>query len=141
MFKGLGSWLRDKYIDCSKTVPMAAKSKRVHRHVYSTVLNGSDNWPWSGAKINKVRAWEAQILRLTFRPCMRPDETWVTCRIRTSRSMRTSWKKMDLPLLAEKIASKFWTTMTWAVSQLCWLFVLFWRGEHLCGGDTGPLGV
>ena len=27
--------------------------------------------------INKVRAWEAQILRLTFRPRMRLDETWV----------------------------------------------------------------
>ena len=65
--------------------------------------------------INKVRAWEAQILLLTFRPRMKPVETWVTYRIRTSRSMRTIWKKMGLPLLTEKIASKMWTTMTWAV--------------------------
>ena len=27
--------------------------------------------------IHKVRAWEAKILRLTFRPRMRPDEAWV----------------------------------------------------------------
>ena len=43
-----------------------AKCKRVHSHVYSTVLNGSSNWPWSGAMINKVRAWEAKILRLAL---------------------------------------------------------------------------
>ena len=54
--KGLRRW-RDKYIYRS-TVPMTAKCKRVHAHVYSTVLNGSINWHWSGA-INKVRAWEA----------------------------------------------------------------------------------
>ena len=42
--------------------------------------------------INKVRAWEAQKLRLTYRSRMKPDETWVTYIIRTSRSMRTSWK-------------------------------------------------
>ena len=53
---------------------MTAKCKRVHSHVYSTVLNGSINWPWSEAIINKVRAWEAQMLRLTFRPRMRPDD-------------------------------------------------------------------
>ena len=41
MCKGLGSWWRGKYIYRSKTVPMAAKCKRVHSHVYSTVLNGS----------------------------------------------------------------------------------------------------
>ena len=53
--------------------------------------------------INKVRAWEAQMLRLAFRPRMKRDETWVL----QNRSMRTSWKKMGLPLLTEKIASKF----------------------------------
>ena len=60
--KGLGSWWRDRYIHRSKTVPMAAKCKRVHSHVYITVLSGSINWPWSGAMINKVRAWEAKIV-------------------------------------------------------------------------------
>ena len=112
---------------------MAAKCKRVHSHVYSTVLNGSNNWPWSGAMINKVRTWEAQILRLTFRPRMRPDETWVTYKLRTSRFMRISWKKMGLPLLTEKIVGNFWTTMTWAVydgdvpKMLALLSFLEWR--------------
>ena len=62
----LRSWWRVKYIYRSKTVPMTTQCKRVHSHVYSTVMNGSF---WS--------AWEGQILRLTFRPRMRPDETWV----------------------------------------------------------------
>ena len=78
MCKALRSWWRDKYIYRSKTVTMTTKCKRDHSHVYSTVLNGSTNWPWSGAMINKVRAWEIQILRLTFRPGRMPDEPWVT---------------------------------------------------------------
>ena len=28
--------------------------------------NGSINWPWSGAMINKVRAWKAKILRASL---------------------------------------------------------------------------
>ena len=92
---------------------LAGKCKRVH--LYSTVLNGSINWPWSGAMINKVRAWESQILRLFFRPRRMTDETWVTHKIRTSRFMRTCWRKVGLPLLTHKIADKIWTTMTWAV--------------------------
>ena len=35
----------------------------------------SINWPWSGVMINKVRAWEAKIQRLTFRPRMKPGVT------------------------------------------------------------------
>ena len=85
---------------------------RVHSHDYITVLNGSINWPWSSAMIDKVRVWEAQILRFTFRPRMRPDETWVSYKIRTSRSMRISWGKMGLPLLTEKNVCKIWTTVT-----------------------------
>ena len=73
MCKALRSWWRDKYIYRSKTVPMTTKCKLVHSHVYSTVLNGSVNWPWSGAMINKVRASESQILRHTFRP----SECWM----------------------------------------------------------------
>ena len=83
---------------------MAAKCERVHTY-----------WPWSGAMMNKVRAWEANILRLTFRPRMRPDETWVGYRTRTSLFLRNTWKKMCLTLLTEKIANKIWTTMTQAV--------------------------
>ena len=56
MRKGLRSWWRDKNIYRSKTVPMMTKCKRVHSRVYSTVLNGSINWPWSGGMINKIRA-------------------------------------------------------------------------------------
>ena len=56
---------------------MTAKCKRVQSHVYSTVPSDSINRPWSGAMINKVRAWEAQILCLAFRPRMRPDGIWV----------------------------------------------------------------
>ena len=55
MCKALGSWWRDKYIYRTKTVTMTTKCERVHSNVYSTVLNGSINWPWSGAMINKVR--------------------------------------------------------------------------------------
>ena len=99
--KGMGSLCRGTYICRSKTVPMAAKCKRVHGHVYSTVLNGSINWPWSGATINTVRAWEAKILRLTFRPGRKLDETWVGYKISTSRALRKSWRKVGLPLLTE----------------------------------------
>ena len=66
--KTLKSWWRDKYIYRSKTVSMTTKCKRVHSHVYNSALNGSIIWLWSGAMINKVRAWEGQKLRLTFRP-------------------------------------------------------------------------
>ena len=110
--KGLRSWWRDKYICRSKTVPMTAKCKRVHSHVCSTVLNGSINWPLRGAMINKVRAWEAQILRLTFRPRMRLDETWVGCKIRTS-FLRNSWRKMGLPFLALRSVLGWRTTAWW----------------------------
>ena len=65
---------------------------KVHSYIYSTALHGSTNWPWSGAMLNKVRAWEARISRLTFRP----RESWIIYRI------RTAWKKMGLPLLAAK---------------------------------------
>ena len=41
MCKGMESWWRDKYIYRSKTVPMIAKCKRVHSHVYSTALNAA----------------------------------------------------------------------------------------------------
>ena len=145
MCKALRSWWRDKYIYRSKTVSMTTTCKRVHSHVYSTVLHGSINWPWSGAMINKVRPWESQILRLTFRPRRMPDDTWVIYKIRTSRFMSFCWRKMGLPLLTEKIANNIWTTMTWAAYdgtfQLCWLVVQFWSGERLHGGEVDPLEV
>ena len=97
MCKAPRSWRRDKYIFRSKTVTMTTKCKSVHNRVYSTVLNGSIKWPWSGAMINKVRAWESQILRLRFRPRRILDETWVGIKIRTSRFMRLCWRKEQSP--------------------------------------------
>ena len=150
MCKGLRSWWRDKYIYRSKTVPMTAKCERVHSHVYSTVLNGSINWPWSGATINKVRAW---VLRLTFRPRKRPDKTWEAYKIRTSRFQKNSWRKIGVLLLTEKIASKIWTTMTWAVNDgdvpimlalrsiLVWRTTPWWRSRSSCGMAWDPYNV
>ena len=101
MCKALRSWC-DTYIYRSKTVPLTTKCKRVH-------MCAAQSW------IHKMRTWEAQILRLTFRPRRRPHETWEGYKTRTSRFMRVCWRKMGLPLLTEKIASKIWTTTTWAV--------------------------
>ena len=66
MCKAMKSWWRDKYIYRTKTVLLKDKCQRVHSHVYSTVLKSSINWPWSGATITKVQAWESQILRQTL---------------------------------------------------------------------------
>ena len=70
---------------------------------------------------------------------MKPDEAWVGYRKRTLEMLQNSWRKMGLPLLTEKIASKIWTTMTWVVyevmSHLCGLFVP-WRGERPRGGEA-----
>ena len=67
-----------------------------HNYVYGT------NWPCCAAMMNKIRAWEAKILRLTFRLCMKPGETWVGYRKSTAQSLRISWRKMGLPLLTYK---------------------------------------
>ena len=66
--KGMGSWWRDGYICCSKSVPMKTKCQRVVSHVFSTALNSSINWPWTVTTLTKVRLWESQIQRLTLRP-------------------------------------------------------------------------
>ena len=89
---------------------MTTKCRRVDSHVYSSI-----NWPWSWAMINKVRAWEAKILRFTFRPRMKPDETWVGFWEVAAQTLRTSLRKMGLLLLTEKFASKIWTAVIWAV--------------------------
>ena len=98
-------------------------------------------------------AWEGQILRLTFRPCRMPDETWVGYKIRTSRFMRVCWRKMGLPLLKENIASEIWTSMTWAVydgdvpimlalrSILGWRTTAWWRSRSSCGMAWDPNNV
>ena len=99
--KGLGNWWRDKYIYRSKTVPVAGKCKRVRSHVYSTVLNGSINWPWSGAMINKVGAWEAKDTASHREASQEAGRNVGGLQIRTSRSLRKSWWKIGLPLLTE----------------------------------------
>ena len=97
--------------------------------------------------IIKVRAWESQILRLTFRPRRMPDETSVTYKIRTSRFTRLCWRKVGLPPLKETIATKIWTTMTWAVPLLTEkiadkiLTTVMWAmydGERQHGGEVDP---
>ena len=138
---------------------MATKSKRVHSHVYSTVLNGSINWPWSCTMVQKVRIWEVRMLRLTFRPRMKPDETWVTCKTRTSRSMRSCCKNgpaavdrengeqvMDYNDLGPRTTawwrSRFSWGMAWGteVTGLCG----FWDGScdiGKCGGGIVILAL
>ena len=58
-----GGWYRWKSV---------AKQNVGESSVTSTVLpkNGSVNWPWSGAMLDKARAREAKILRLNFRARM-----------------------------------------------------------------------
>ena len=149
----MGSWWRDKFIHRSKNVPILAKCQKVLSNVYSTALNGNINWPWSGATLSKARAWEAQILRLTFRACMFPHEGCVNYRIRTARSLRIKWKKMGLPLLTEKIVDNIWMTTNWAIydgdvptmkalrSILVWRTTAWWRSRSSWGMATDPTNV
>ena len=86
--------------------------------------------------INKVRAWEAKRLRLTFRPRMMPDDIKISTK---------NLEEDGSPLSTEKIASKIWTTtdvgrLRWGCSQLCWLFVPFLGGELPLGGEACLLG-
>ena len=147
--KGMESWWRDKFINHSRTEPMLTTCRRVLSHVYSTAVNESINWPWSVAMVHKVRTWEAIVLRLTFRPRMKPGETWVGYRKRTAQSLRLSWRKMGLLLPTEKI----WTTMTWAVfeggvpitralrSILVWRATAWWRSRTSWSIACDPTNV
>ena len=95
--------------------------------------------------INKVRAWESQILRHTFRHSRVLDETTAGFKIKTSRFMRLCWQKTGLPL-TEKIENKIWTTMTWAVYDgdvsvlLAMRSLLGWR-TRLHGGEVDRHGA
>ena len=66
---------------------MKTKCRRVASHVFSTGLNASVNWPWSVTTLTKVRQWESQIVRLTFRPEMKAAESRVEYRKKTSRTI------------------------------------------------------
>ena len=52
--------------------------------------------------LNKVRAWEAKILRLTFCARMVPGECCVNFRVGTAKSLCIKWKRMGLPLFDRK---------------------------------------
>ena len=71
------------------------------------------------------------------------DETLVTHKIKTSRFVRICWRKMGLPLLAEKFASKNWTTVTCAVYDgdvpIMLALRSIWCGERPHGGEVGIL--
>ena len=61
----------------------------------------------------RVQRWESKILRLTLKPKMKAGEGWVDYRIRTSREVRTKWRKMVLPSMADKNAENVWKIMAW----------------------------
>ena len=71
-------------------------------HVFSTALDGSVHWPWSVARMTRVRHWETKTLRLTFRPKMRAREGWVDCRKTSSRAIRAQRRNLDLSTMAER---------------------------------------
>ena len=113
--KGMGSWWRDAEIYRSKSVSLKTKCQRVISHVFSTALNSSANWTWNVYNARMVHRWETKILRLTFRPKMQPGEEWVAYKARTARMLRTQWKKLGLPTLAELCAEEVWKMIAWAV--------------------------
>ena len=78
--------------------------------------------------LDKVRAWEAQILRLTLPAQMHTGESWVNYRKRLGYQSRNKWKKMGLPLFVEKIVDKIWMTMN----------CLRWSGSGHAGTTLDP---
>ena len=78
--------------------------------------------------LDKVRAWEAKILRLTFRAGMYAGGTWVGYRKRTTYSLRIRWRKMGLRTMVEKVVDKIWTTANWA-------FYAWWRNRSAWHGE------
>ena len=145
--QGHGELVAWYYIYRLRTVPVAVKCKRVHSHMHSTAMNGSTDWPWSGVIINKVRGWEAKVLRLTFRLRMRPAETWVGYRTRTAKKKkRNSWRNMGLPLLIDKILEQHLDYYdVGRVPRRCPNYAgsscHFEGVERLLGGEAVPLGV
>ena len=55
----------------------------------------------------RVKRWESKI---PLRQTKKAGEGWVDYRTRTSKDMRTMWRKMKLPTMAEKNAEKVWKT-------------------------------
>ena len=100
--------------------------------VFKTALNGSVNWPWCMERAMRVKRWEAQTLRLPFRPRMKAREEWVEYRKRTSRPMRAKWREMnlptmawvthdgDVPVLKARRSMLRWRTTTWWQHRSAW---------------------
>ena len=127
--KGMGSWWRGGYIYRSKCYSMHAKYRRVLSHVYSTAIDGSVNWPWSVAMLDKGRAGQPV-------PCASSGGRWV-CR----RWPKTLWTKSgrlnwavchgEVPIMRALRAVLGWRTTTW------------WRNRSALGihsKQMSPLG-
>ena len=94
-------------VSVAQREPMLAECRKVLGHVYSTALNGSINWPWSGAMLNKVRAWEAKLLRFTFSS---PNVSWRKLgklQDKDRSMIAHQGKKVGLPLLTDNFETKF----------------------------------
>ena len=100
-----------------------------------------------------VHRWETRILRLTFRPKMQPGEEWVAYKAHTARMLRTRWKKLGLPSLAELCAEKVWKTMAWAEKVgevpvltalrfvVGWRTTAWWRNRSAWSMKWDPLNI
>ena len=100
-----------------------------------------------------VHRWETKILRLTFTPKMQPGEEWVACEARTARLLRSGWKKLGLPSLAELCAEKVWKMMAWADNDgevpvlkalrlvIGWRTTAWWRNRSSWGMKWDPLNI
>ena len=100
-----------------------------------------------------VHRWETKILRLPFRPKMQTGEEWEAYKARTARMLRTRWKKLGLPSLAELCAEKVWKTMAWAVHEgevpvlkalrfvIGWRTTAWWRNKSAWGMKWDPLNI
>ena len=75
---------------------------------------------------------------------MVPDESWVTCRIRTAQTLRTKLKKMGLPLLTEKNCRQNLDDLE--LGYLWWRRLYHegtasWRNRSAWGMATDPTNV
>ena len=77
-----------------------------------------------------------------------PDETWGDAQNQNIEVHEGLLEEEGVPLLKEKIANKFWTTVTWAVydedvpimlalrSILGWRTTAWWRSRSSLGYDV-----
>ena len=103
--------------------------------------------------LGKVRAWEAEMLRLALRPEMHARERWVGYRKRTAKSMRMKLRQMGLPTMANRIVDNIWTTVSWAIhdgevpvmrslrSILGWRTAAWWRSRSAWSMKKVPANV